>query len=217
MSSNPVRLKICGMRDEANIAEVAALKPDYMGFIFYDKSPRAVGIEIPRSPDRAIIKVGVFVNASEESIVNTAQRNGISMVQLHGDESPAFCEAMKQQGLQVIKAFRIDTAFDFKTTSSFESVADYFLFDTKGEKFGGNAVRFDWRLLGKYNQRIPFFLSGGLNPENLDELSVVLGMNLHALDLNSGVEQSPGYKNISKVQQVVSKLHKINQHGIPGR
>lgn len=212
-----VRLKICGMRDEANIAEVAALKPDYMGFIFYDKSPRAMGMEFPRSPDPAIIKVGVFVNASEESVVNTAQRNGISVVQLHGDESPAFCEAMKQRGLQVIKAFRVDTAFDFKTTSSFESVADYFLFDTKGEKFGGNAVRFDWRLLGKYNQRIPFFLSGGLNPENLDELSDVLGMNLHALDLNSGVEQSPGYKNISKIQQVVSKLHKINQHGIPGR
>ncbi|MEI9921820.1 MAG: phosphoribosylanthranilate isomerase [Bacteroidota bacterium] len=190
-----IKLKICGMRDAANIRAVAELKPDYMGFIFYEKSPRFVGTDFKIPVKNA---VGVFVNESTERILE----KDVSIVQLHGDETPAQCQELKDKGLTVIKAFSIDDDFDFAKTKDYK--VDYFLFDTKGQYYGGNAKAFNWNKLREYDQKIPFFLSGGLNAENLKDLGTLKGMNLYAIDLNSGVEDSPGVKNIGKIKEVIS-------------
>lgn len=204
------------MRDAENIRLVTALKPDYIGSIFYEKSPRFYG-------DREVVsavparKVGVFVNASEAYIKEMVSKHNITMLQLHGDESPEFCNNLRKQGFDVIKVFRVDSQFNFQQTHEFDSVANYFLFDTKGEKYGGNARAFDWRVLENYNQRVPFFLSGGLDAHNISGMESLSQMNIHALDLNSGVEVSPGVKDVDKIKEVITNLSKINQHGIPGR
>jgi phosphoribosylanthranilate isomerase len=193
-----IKLKICGMRDAANIIAVEELRPDYMGFIFYDKSPRYVGedFRIPKMENA----VGVFVNESTENIL----KKGVNIVQLHGDESPEQCAGLKSKNITIIKVFSIDDDFDFDNIKPYSDVVDYFLFDTKGKFFGGNAYPFDWNKLNEYDQSKPFFLSGGLNAQNLMNLDLLNGMNLYAIDLNSGVEDSPGIKSIEKIKNVMS-------------
>lgn len=185
------------MKDAANIKDVSELKPDYMGFIYYDKSPRFVGENFRTTIPNA---VGVFVNETTDKIVE----KGLKIVQLHGNESPQHCAELREKGMTVIKAFAIDDDFDFGKTNPYEDVVDYFLFDTRGKFYGGNAYPFDWNKLNEYNQSKPFFLSGGLNSQNIMNLDLLNGMNLHALDLNSGVEDAPGIKNIDKIKSVMS-------------
>jgi len=204
-----VKIKVCGMRESDNIRDVAALHPDYMGFIFYEPSPRFVGhdfmvsLQLPSS----IKRVGVFVNHSIDFVMVAMKMNQLDYAQVHGDESVAYCEALKQQGVNVIKVFRVDDDFDFNSTKPFESVADYFLFDTKGKLYGGNARPFDWNLLSHYNQVVPFFLSGGIQVENIQALKNLSGLNLHAIDINSGVEERPGFKSVSKISAIINQLH----------
>lgn len=208
-----IALKVCGMRDHENILELASLQPEYMGFIFYDKSPRFVGHEfvIP-GISSAISKVGVFVNESTEKMLAIRDGYNLAFLQLHGSESPAQLEALQKEGVKIIKVFSVDDDFDFMATQSYEGLADFFLFDTKGKYYGGNAQRFNWTNLEKYNQRVPFFLSGGIGPENVSEIAVLTGMNIHALDINSGVELSPALKDLTKVSLVKNELTKINKH-----
>lgn len=184
------------MRRPENIREVAALRPDYMGFIFYEKSPRYVGVDfqVPEH-DRSVKRVAVFVDEKEESMRKRGSSLGAHAVQLHGSETPAVCGNLRAAGFEVIKAFSVDDGFNFDSLLPYENLVDYFLFDTKGKHPGGNAKSFDWKLLQNYHQRVPFFLSGGLNKDNVQNLAELAGMNLHALDVNSGVESSPGIKN----------------------
>ncbi|HET6544809.1 MAG TPA: phosphoribosylanthranilate isomerase, partial [Chryseolinea sp.] len=128
----------------------------------------------------------------------------LDFVQLHGDESPAQCDELKATGLGIIKVFSIDDDFNFDLTKPYREVVDYFLFDTKGKYYGGNAKAFNWKVLDAYDQEVPFFLSGGLSPDNVNALGDVQKMNLHALDLNSGVEVSPGFKDIEKIKTIMS-------------
>ncbi len=196
-----IMLKVCGMREADNILDVAALHPHYMGFIFYPKSPRYVSQEfiIPKNIPNDIKRVGVFVNASTDEMMTQVARLKLNYLQLHGTESVAQCEALKRNGVGIIKVFSVSNDFDFNQTTPYKMVVDYFLFDTKGKYFGGNAQTFDWTILKKYDQEIPFFLSGGLSSENIHEIDALHEMNIHALDLNSGVESSPGVKDISKL------------------
>jgi len=206
-----IRLKICGMRDAENISGVNALSPQYMGFIFYRKSPRFVGDDfVMPAISHGIKKVGVFVNETTDAILNAAARHDLSLIQLHGHEPPAQCRDLKAKGLGVIKAFSVGDDFDWRVVEPYKTVADFFLFDTKGKYYGGNAQAFDWSLLRKYDQEIPFFLSGGLSPENIAGIIELKGMNLYALDVNSGVEDSPGVKNISRIASVLEKLKSLN-------
>lgn len=204
---NTIALKVCGNRD--NITEVASLNPDYMGFIFYEPSPRYVGVgfTMPSDFPESIKKVGVFVNEELEVIKRVVSDLKLNFVQLHGSESVEDCRALKQFEVGVIKVFAIDETFDFNTTVPYETTVDYFLFDTKGKFYGGNAVPFNWNLLLNYHQRIPFFLGGGLTPENILGLKNISKMNLHAIDINSGVEDSPGHKDISKLEDVIDILN----------
>lgn len=205
-----IKLKICGMRDSANIAAVAALHPDYMGFIFYEKSPRFVGADFSISTIPAEIKkVGVFVNEKTEIILSKVKQHNLDFTQLHGNESPEQCQELKGKGVKIIKAFSVDGDFDFKSVNAYADAVSYFLFDTKGKYFGGNASAFDWTLLQQYDQQIPFFLSGGISAESVSELKAIKNLNIHALDVNSGVEISPGVKDVGKVKElkrVVSSL-----------
>ncbi len=203
-----ISLKICGMRDSKNILEVAALQPDYMGFIFYEKSPRYVGSDfsIPTGFPETIKRVGVFVNEQVEIVKAFSLKHQLDYVQLHGHESVAECAELKQSGIGVIKVFSVDADFDFKTTTPLENCVDYFLFDTKGKFYGGNAATFDWGLLNSYNQAVPFFLSGGLNEQNISEIKNLKEMNLHAIDVNSGVELSPGIKDIDLIKKIKDLL-----------
>ena len=203
-----IKIKVCGMRETENIREVASLNPDYMGFIFYEPSPRFVGLDfkVPTELDSSINRVGVFVNHTKSFIKERIVQYQLRYAQLHGDESVTFCEELKAEGVGVIKVFRVDEDFDFSITKKFESVSDYFLFDTKGKLYGGNAVPFDWNLLNQYNQTLPFFLSGGIQSNNVAKLKNLLSLNLHAIDINSGVEDQPGLKNINKIAEIINQL-----------
>lgn len=198
----PIAIKVCGMRDHRNIMDVASLDPQYLGFIFYGKSPRYVGdgFKLPSTLPSSINKVGVFVNEATDVIIRKVKTLEFDFIQLHGNETVEQCAALKAMGMKIIKAFSVDEEFDFLKIDAFKKHVDFFLFDTKGKLFGGNARTFDWTLLKKYDQEVPFFLSGGLSTTNIEQLGEVGNMNLHALDFNSGVEEAPGLKNIEKVR-----------------
>jgi phosphoribosylanthranilate isomerase len=199
-----LRLKICGMRDPENIRKVASMGPDYMGFIFYEGSSRYVGKDfiLPESITFGVTRVGVFVNSPVEEMIRTAQSYGLTHLQLHGDEPVESCQVLTDRGLKVIKAFSVDDSFDFKNTQPYGRAVDFFLFDTKGKNYGGNARAFDWTILDRYDQEKPFFLSGGLSFENVHETRRLMNMNIHALDVNSGVESAPGVKDVEKVKKI---------------
>jgi phosphoribosylanthranilate isomerase len=207
-SHNHLKIKICGMRDSRNITEVGSLAPDYMGFIFYKDSPRYVGSDfyIPTDLPTSVKKVGVFVNESVENILSAVKIHQLDFVQLHGDESVEVCQKLKDAGIRIIKVFRVDEEFDFSKTSAYSEVADYFLFDTKGKSYGGNAKKFDWKQLANFDNKTPFFLSGGIDPENVGDILALKDLNIHAIDVNSGVELSPGLKSIDKVLEAINNL-----------
>ncbi len=201
-------VKVCGMRQIENIREVAHLPVDFLGFIFYPSSPRFVGdnFVLPADLPESVKRVGVFVNESNGIILERVEQYHLDFVQLHGSESAACCEELFQKNIHVIKAFSVDERFDFEVTIPYEPFVSYFLFDTKGKNYGGNGVAFDWSVLRKYHQRIPFFLSGGLNDKNMAGISQLVNMNLFAIDLNSGVELEPGLKNVEGIASLISKL-----------
>lgn len=200
------------MRDAENIQQVVALRPDYMGFILYSKSPRFVGdhFQLPKDFPANVLKVGVFVNETADVILKNVKKMSLDFVQLHGDESVETCHAVKESGVGIFKVFSMDENFDFAKTILYEPVTDYFLFDTKGKYYGGNAKKFDWKILRNYNQKIPFFLSGGISKDDIADLTLLKDMNLHALDVNSGVEMKPGEKDISKIIELQTSLTEIN-------
>ena len=196
------------MHDSKNILEVAALNPDYMGFIFYRNSKRYVGsnFSIPETLSEKIKRVGVFVDESIENILDEVSRHKLDFVQLHGNESVEMCEKLKDK-TKVIKVFRVDELFDFNFTRQFNPCADFFLFDTKGETYGGTGRSFDWKLLRKYNQETPFFLSGGMSTDNIQSLKALDDLNIYGLDFNSRVESEPGIKNMNTLNSIFSILN----------
>lgn len=203
-----MKLKVCGMRESQNIRELLLLKPDYMGFIFYEKSPRNVGGVLDeallKSFPETVQKVGVFVNASLDFVKGQVARYALDLVQLHGDESPAYAADLFAEGIRVMKVFSVGNEFDFKQLGQYNPFVEYFLFDTKGKARGGNGEVFNWELLKDYDQQVPFFLSGGIDLENTDDLKALKEMNLHAIDVNSKFELEPGLKDIDRVR-VLSK------------
>ena len=209
----PSRLlvKVCGMRDEVALAEVAALGPDFLGFIFAPKSPRFVGDslapELVRALPPSIWKVGVFVNETTENMLAIAKRFGLAAVQLHGQETPVQCEELSEAGLLVMKAFSVGQAVDFAALLPYVPYCDFFLFDTKGAAPGGNGAIFDWNLLSGYNLPVPYFLAGGLGLEHAAELAALRLPGLVGVDLNSGFETAPGVKDAGRLAQMLTQLH----------
>ena len=218
-----MKLKVCGMKYQENIAEVAGLQPDYMGFIFYEKSARFVETDTPEIR-KNIKKTGVFVNASIEAITKQVSKHNLQAVQLHGNESPEFCDTLrhaelvsashyknlKQVQVEVIKVFSIKDEFDFSVLEPYENSCDYYLFDTKGRLPGGNGYTFDWSVLENYPSTKPYFLSGGIGLEETEEVLSFLGKPAskycYAIDVNSSFEIKPGLKNIEKLTAFKNKL-----------
>ena len=194
-----------------NIQEVAALQPDYLGFIFYEKSKRNFDGIIPELPE-AIKKTGVFVNAALVEIIGKINRYDLQAIQLHGDESVDFILELKTKinsSIEIIKVFGIKHQFNFEDIKPYEKVVDYFLFDTKGKERGGNGITFDWAVLKKYPSTKPFFLSGGIGLEQIEEVKEIMNSNLpvYALDVNSQFEIEAGLKSKNRLQQFKEALY----------
>ena len=205
MTAERLKWKVCGLRD--NVEEVAALWPDYAGFIFYPKSPRYVGEDFAMPPlDEGIKKVAVTVNATEHEIMAIFHRYDFDYVQLHGDEDEAFCEKLKKNGLKLIKAFRVDETFDFGMLAGYERWVDFFLFDTHTSGYGGSGRRFDWELLNDYPWEKGYFLSGGVGLDNIVDLRRIKRSKIHAIDVNSRFEISPGLKDVERLGMVKKLL-----------
>ncbi|MFT7351787.1 MAG: phosphoribosylanthranilate isomerase [Flavobacterium sp.] len=200
-----MKLKICGMKFQDNIKEVASLLPDYLGFIFWEKSARYFDGEIPTLPE-SIKKVGVFVDADLDFITNAFSKYKLDLVQLHGKESAEFCDKLKEKNIKIIKAFSVDNLFDFTQLESYKEVCDYFLFDTKGKLPGGNGITFDWKVLENYKLSVPYFLSGGIGLDNELEMkeffTKAYANNCVAIDVNSKFEIKPGLKNVSELKKI---------------
>lgn len=194
-----------------NIAEVAALQPDYLGFIFYEKSSRYFNGTIPNVP-KSTKKVGVFVNASLDFILEKIKIHQLDLVQLHGQETPEFCQKLRvtchseqsEESLKIIKVFSIKNEFDFRVLKDYEAVCDYFLFDTKGQLPGGNGYTFNWATLKHYPSTKPYFLSGGIGLNEADAILSFLNRQeskyCHAIDVNSKFEIKPGLKHIEELK-----------------
>ncbi len=218
-----MKLKVCGMK--YNPDEVAQLQPDYLGFIFWEPSSRYFDGTIPSLPAKTK-KVGVFVDATLEDVVEKVKKYSLDAVQLHGNESPEFCQNLRHSelvseshqdvmlnqvqhdDLEIIKVFSIKDTFDFSVLEAYESVCDYYLFDTKGKLPGGNGYAFDWTVLNDYPSTKPYFLSGGIGLDAVENLKSFLeslaSKYCHAIDVNSRFEIEPGLKHIGKLEEFKS-------------
>lgn len=202
-------LKICGMKD--NIAEVAKLQPDYLGFIFYEKSPRFFDGEIHSLPE-GVKKVGVFVDEKISKILELTEKYSLDIIQLHGNESKEYVLDLQWylvfSNTLVWKAFNLDEDFDFSTLKIFENKVDKFLFDTKGKEKGGNGYTFNWEILKKYTLKKPFILSGGIGLEEVEAIKELLKTELpiYAIDVNSKFEIEAGLKNIEDLKKFKNEL-----------
>ena len=205
-----MKLKVCGMREKKNIISLADLKPKYIGFIFWTSSARYVDQSTPSLPE-AIKKTGVFVDATIEFIQSTVQNHQLKAVQLHGEETPDYCSIIQGFGVEVIKSFTIKDQFDYNKINIYEDYCDYYLFDTKGKLPGGNGYAFDWTLLNAYPSEKPFFLSGGIGPNELIKIKDLINkpLPLYAIDVNSKFEYSPGLKNIDLIRQFKKQLDEL--------
>ncbi len=202
-----MKIKICGMK--YNTQEVAALQPDYLGFIFYEKSKRDFGdLEIPELPE-GIDRVGVFVDADIAFAKAKITQHNLKVIQLHGSESPEYIKELQgclvecSRDLKIWKVFGIKDSFDFEQLIPYEGLVDAFLFDTKGKEKGGNGYTFDWSVLKNYTSQTPIILSGGIGLEEVEKVKEILATDLPiiALDVNSKFEDKPGLKNIEKLTE----------------
>ncbi len=204
-------IKVCGMRQPGNIAQVARLAPDLMGFIFYEPSPRWVGGLAPEALDvlpPETRRVGVFVDAPEETILETARRYGLDFVQLHGSESPEMCARLRAGGRGVIKAFGVAAPQDAARAADYDGTCDLYIFDTRSAAHGGTGRKFDHRLLAAYTGSTPYLLSGGIGPEDARTLIVQNDPQCAGLDINSRFETAPGTKDPEAIRKFMNSVKK---------
>jgi phosphoribosylanthranilate isomerase len=209
-----MRIKVCGMTELEQLQQLGDLGVEFAGMIFYHKSPRFVlrtltGAQVKRAKLK-VYKVGVFVNASYDEIMNHVENFGLDLVQLHGDETPRFCEQVSSY-IQTIKAFRIaeDDNIAWKIKDYFDA-CDMYMFDTMGAGYGGTGKKFDWNMLKGLDIGKPFFLSGGIEPTDAAAVKEFanepVAKNLFALDMNSKFEISPGIKDMELVKRFVEEV-----------
>ena len=219
-STNNYQLKVCGLTKMDQIQELISMNVDFLGFIFYEKSPRFVLNHLSLEGISAINhqkKVGVFVNETIEKIVEISEKSNLNFIQLHGDEDEEFIKRLRQmlnENTKIIKVIRIGddkTNFEneIKKMSNLKSQISNLLFDTDSKAFGGTGKTFDWQILNEIEIPIPYFLSGGISLENIHQLSTINHQPL-ALDINSKFETEPGSKDLEKIKnftQIVKKIY----------
>lgn len=208
-----MKVKVCGMRDIDNIAELCNLSIDYIGMIFYSKSPRYVettpSINIQQLKDITtssnIQRIGVFVNEDIQYVLDKAKEYQLDYVQLHGNESPEYCKELSKS-ISIIKAFSISCSDDFSNIEQYTDFCDYFLFDTKTESYGGSGYKFDWSILNNYTEKTPFFLSGGISLTDVEQIKAMIHPLFYGIDVNSRFESEPSLKDIELLSQFLNKL-----------
>lgn len=193
------------MKYSQNITEIENLFPDLMGFIFYEKSKRFFN-QPEINLNNKVKRVGVFVNENIQEIKNKIKKYKLDYVQLHGEENVNFCHSL-QPFAKIIKVFKIDYNFNFKKTEEFEEVCDYFLFDTKSQLHGGSGKKFDWDLLKNYNCKKDFFLSGGIDISDIEDIKkIVNSYPIAGIDINSKFELDNLEKDKEKINLLIKKL-----------
>lgn len=208
-----MRIKVCGMTQIEQVDKLADLGVTFAGFIFYPKSPRYVFKHMTTTQIRKennINKVGVFVNAPVEEVLHMVDECRLHMVQLHGDESPKYCERIADY-VSVVKAFRLSDNDSVQwMIKPFMDVCDMFMFDTMGAGYGGTGKKFDWNMLQGQTIGKPFFLSGGIEPGDEEKLKIFttepVAKALFAIDINSKFELAPGIKDLDKVRLFADHL-----------
>ena len=212
-----MKVKVCGMREENNILEILEEPPDFIGFIFYEKSSRFVGDLSPQVTELIpayVGKTGVFVDAPTTYILEKTKKYKLDFVQLHGQETPNYCKKLKTElatlNTGIIKAFNVGNSFNFELLAAYEPFIDYFLFDAKGKLPGGNGTLFDWDILLDYHGEKPFFLSGGISTEHVAQIAKLQLEKLYAIDVNSKFEISPAIKDHVKTNDFVAQIRKLS-------
>ncbi len=214
-------IKVCGMREPDNLLALSELPIAWIGLIFYPKSPRAVEQQLAdwfrqhKNQFSAFQRVGVFVNAEIDEVLNAVHDFELDLLQLHGEESPEYCELLRRlmgstsmRKAQLMKVFRVGEGFDFKRVNRFSAHCAYFLFDTLGKNYGGTGQQFNWQLLQYYQGFTPFLLSGGIGPEDVEAVRSFQHPQLYGIDLNSKFETAPGQKDISALRTFIKALGK---------
>lgn len=200
-------IKVCGMREEENIRQLEQLDIDWMGFIFYHDSPRYAGQTVTYLPSK-IKKVGVFVDQNPQIVRDRAKDNHLFAIQLHGSEPPWYCINLREEGYKVIKSFGIDK-YGFipnAQLNAYEGKCDYFLFDTKTNLHGGSGKKFNWNRLADYKGETPFILSGGISPEDVEEIKSFSHPKFAGIDINSRFEISPAIKDVEAIKTFIKQL-----------
>lgn len=199
--------KVCGITQLKQLQQLDGLDIDFAGLIFYKDSPRYVGDKIKaadlKNSDFDLKKVGVFVNADYDEIMQAVEDYGLDVVQLHGDESPELCEELSED-VEVIKAFKVkDSKVSIdEMVADYDEVCDYYLFDTASSELeGGTGKQFDWKVLSKAKIEKPFFLSGGIGVDDIAKVKSFKHPDYYAVDINSKVEKEPGVKDMALVLQ----------------
>ena len=205
-----MNIKVCGITQFKQLQQLEALNIDYAGLIFYKDSPRFMGDKLTgkelKNADFDMKKVGVFVNPSYADLLDAIDEYGLDIVQLHGNESAELCEELSAE-VEVIKAFRIeDTQVNIdKLVEPYDGVCDYYLFDTGGlkESFGGTGKQFNWEILKKAKIEKPFFLSGGIGPDDAQKVKSFSHPDFFAIDINSKFETAPGVKDMAAILKFI--------------
>lgn len=210
-------IKVCGMRDIENINQLQELDIDFMGIIRYPKSKRFVDDSQKEKVAQQTMNkgtVGVYVNETLENILQDFIPLQLDVIQLHGDEDPAFAKALLEIDIKVFKAFQINKTFDFKSLEPWEKLASeftgklFFLFDTATPNYGGSGKKFNWSILDSYNGEVPFLLSGGISKDDAKAVKEIKHDMFLGVDLNSKFETEPGVKNIEEIKTFIEKLRK---------
>lgn len=206
--TNKKLVKVCGMREGENIRAIEQAEADMIGFIFYPKSPRYLHTLPSYLPTKAK-RVGVFVNETAVHIETVAKHFALNYVQLHGCESPEFCNLLQSKGISVIKSFALSHSKDVVQPHLYEGSCDYYLFDTQCEAYGGSGIPFDWSILRHYQGNTPFLLSGGISLNNIEALKRFKHPRLSGYDINSCFETAPGKKDITSVSTFIKDIKTI--------
>ena len=201
-------IKVCGMKHAGNIRELDKLKPDMTGFIFHPSSPRFADA-VPEYMPASSLRVGVFVNSDTDYILYKVREFGLNLVQLHGNESPEQCRAIRSKGIDIIKAFQLNADNADTITAPYEGLCRYYLFDTPCAAYGGSGKTFDWALTQSYHGNTPFLLSGGIRPESLEQILSFCHPSFAGIDINSGFETAPGLKDTEAIAKFIKRLRTL--------
>lgn len=206
------KVKICGLSEPETLTAAIESGADFVGLVFYEPSPRHVEIEVAaylaKQIPETVEAVGLFVNPSDEYLTQVLNDVPLTMIQLHGSETPERVREVKEKfKLPVMKAIPIETADDLQSIKPYDGLADWLLFDARAEKLpGGNGIAFDWNILKGYQGNAPWMLAGGLTPDNVSEALNILSPD--ALDVSSGVESASGVKDVSKIHSFLKAAKK---------